>query len=241
MQLYHAKEVDMATDITDNDEFSHRFSFSVKTKPMKSIESLFVSLAPYGKKILISKNTMYRMNNANDGKGILLISDGIATVVHTEKDYHIYTTYPPSVLGLVSGYTSFYEIPHDMSHDISLHADTDLICFFIPLQKFVDVMDQNNSWHDVARILAHRLMIMMSKDSEHVEGNAYQKIKTLIQEVWSYPNEYRLQVNLPNFIQKRTGISRSRVMKILMDLRQGEYIEIVNGKLHSVLKLPQDY
>lgn len=231
----------MATEVSDNDEFSHRFSFSVKTKPMKSIESLFVSLVPHSRKILIPKNTKYRMNNATDGQGILLISEGIATAVNTEKDYHIYTIYPPSVMGLVSGYSSFYEIPHDMNHGISLHADTDLTCFFIPLQKFVKVMDQYNSWHDVARILAHRLMIMMSKESEHVEGNTYHKIKTLILEVWSYPEEYRSQVNLPNFIQKRTGISRSRVMKILMDLRQGNYIDVINGKLQAVSRLPQDY
>ncbi|HFZ8994386.1 TPA: helix-turn-helix domain-containing protein [Citrobacter freundii] len=231
----------MATKITDNDNFIHQFSFSARTKPVKSIESLFLLLIPYSKEILVPKNTIYRINNFVDGKGILLISDGIGTVIHAEKDYHICTAYPPTILGLVGGYSAFYEIPHDMNHDLSLYADTDLTCFFIPLEKFVEVMDQNNSWHDVSRILAHRLMIMISKDSEHVEGNTYQKIKTLIYEVWSYPTEYRLQINLPNFIQKRTGISRSRVMKILMDLRQGGYIEVTNGKLRLVSKLPQNY
>lgn len=229
----------MATDISDNNEFEHRFSFCLKTKPMKSIESLFVELIPHGRKILIPKNKKYNLNNEKDGKGILLITDGIGTVVHTENDYHFSTTYPPSILGFVGGYSSYYQIPHAMA-DLSIYADTNLTCFFVPLQKFVEVMDQNNSWHDVARILAHRLMIMMSKDSDHMEG-AYPRIKTLIQEVWSYPEEYRIQINLPHFIQKRTGLSRSRIMKILMDLRQGGYIDIVNGKLLSIMKLPQAY
>lgn len=229
----------MATDISDNNEFDHRFSFSLKTKPMKSIESLFVELIPHGRKIQIPKNRKYDLNNEKDGQGVLLITDGLGTVVHTENGYHYSTTYPPSILGFISGYSTYYNIPHTMC-DLSVYADTNLTCFFVPLQKFVEVMDQNNCWHDVARILAHRLMIMMSKDSDHMEG-AYSRIKTLIQEVWSYPDEYRTQINLPNFIQKRTGLSRSRIMKILMDLRQGEYIEMVNGKLQGVTKLPQAY
>jgi len=39
----------MKTQITDNDVFDHYFSFAVKSKPMKAIETIFSQLLHYGK------------------------------------------------------------------------------------------------------------------------------------------------------------------------------------------------
>ncbi|EKA2160415.1 helix-turn-helix domain-containing protein, partial [Salmonella enterica] len=44
-----------------------------------------------------------------------------------------------------------------------------------------------------------------------------------------------------NFIQRRTGISRSRTMKILSELKKGGYIHIDNGRLTALGKLPVAY
>ncbi|MGK4720453.1 helix-turn-helix domain-containing protein, partial [Salmonella enterica] len=44
-----------------------------------------------------------------------------------------------------------------------------------------------------------------------------------------------------NFIKRRTGISRSRTMKILSELKKGGYIQIDNGRLTALGKLPVAY
>lgn len=231
----------MATHISDNNEFDHRFSFAMKTKPMKSLDVLFVALLPRSKKIIVQKNKTYKINKEKDGKGIVLLSDGIATLTYANSGLYASTIYPPTVLGFVHGYSSFYEVPNTSPQDMHLFAETDVTLFFVPLQDFVEIIDSLNLWHDVARILAHRLMFMLDKDAGNLGNNSYLKIKNIILEVWSYPEEYRANINLPFFIQKRTGLSRSRVMKILMDLKKGEYITMNAGKLISISKLPVAY
>jgi len=82
---------------------------------------------------------------------------------------------------------------------------------------------------------------MVNKEKSYIGMDSYSIIKSMIQEVWLYPDIYRLQISLPKFIQKRSGLSRSRIMKILFDLKLGGYINIANGKLLFVGKLPSSY
>ncbi|MCU6398542.1 helix-turn-helix domain-containing protein [Enterobacter quasiroggenkampii] len=53
--------------------------------------------------------------------------------------------------------------------------------------------------------------------------------------------ELRLSINASDYIQEKTHISRSRVMKILSDLKTVEYIEIKRGILTKIIKLPESY
>jgi hypothetical protein len=46
-------------------------------------------------------------------------------------------------------------------------------------------------------------------------------IRTLILELGSYPEEYREQINVLNFIQRRTNLSRSGILYVLSELRKG--------------------
>lgn len=229
----------MKTKITDNDVFDHYFSFAVKSKPMKAIETIFSHLLPYGKKIKLKKGKYYRINEENDGVGLMLLTDGLVSFINAETGHFISTFYPPTIIGISHGYNSFYEVPNSIRN--TLHAETDADLIFIPLQTFVDTADKEELWHDIARILAHRIVTLMNKENNYIGVDSYSIIKSIIQEVWLYPDHYRLQISLPKFIQNRSGISRSRIMKILSDLKLGGYVNIVNGKLLSVAKLPTSY
>ncbi|EMC8872176.1 helix-turn-helix domain-containing protein, partial [Escherichia coli] len=61
---------------------------------------------------------------------------------------------------------------------------------------------------------------------------------SLLIELWAYASEYRQSINVLNFIQRRTGISRSRTMKLLSELKKGGYITIDGGRLIDMKKLP---
>jgi len=53
--------------------------------------------------------------------------------------------------------------------------------------------------------------------------------------------DLRLSVNACDYIQEKTHLSRSRVMKILSDLKTGDYIEIDRGILMKINRLPDNY
>jgi len=229
----------MKTQITDNDVFEHYFSFAVKSKPMKAIETIFSHLLPYGKEIILKKGKHYHLNEEDEGIGTVLITDGLVSTINTDSGHFISTLYPPTIIGLSHGYGAFYNVPGNIRS--TLQAETDAILHFVPLQVFVNIADRKELWHHVARILAHRIITMVNKEKSYIGMDSYTIIKSIIQEVWLYPEPYRLQISLPKFIQKRSGLSRSRIMKILFDLKLGGYINIAHGKLLFVGKLPSSY
>lgn len=229
----------MKTQVTDNDVFEHYFDFAVKSKPMKAIETMFLHLLPHASKITLKKNKSYRLNEEEEGVGLLLITDGLTSISNSDTGFFISTIYPPSIIGLSHGYSAFYGIPGGISS--TLYAETESSLYFIPLKSFIKIADREELWHHVARILAHRIITMVGKEKTFIGADSYKIIKSIIQEVWLYPKSYRCQISLPSFIQKRSGLSRSRIMKILFDLKTGGYIDIVNGKLLSVSKLPCSY
>lgn len=84
-------------------------------------------------------------------------------------------------------------------------------------------------------------MVATMRNSALVGGDAYTGIKQLLEEIDSFPNAYKQQINVPYYIVRRTGVSRSRVMKILSDLKMGGYIIIKDGKLIQLNNLPAAY
>ena len=67
----------------------------------------------------------------------------------------------------------------------------------------------------------YRLMVMSVRDRELVGVDSYLKVRALLIELWAYASEYRQSINVLNFIQRRTGISHSRTMKLLSELKKG--------------------
>ncbi|WP_224234186.1 helix-turn-helix domain-containing protein [Klebsiella grimontii] len=224
---------------TNDEKSEHHFSYVIKNKPINTITSLCLALLPYGQEILLKKNKCYRLNEEKEGVGIILVINGLVAAIDSHSGIYTHTLYPPTIVGLIHGLRAFNEMSGPMKN--ILIAETDATLVFVPLQVFIDKVDNDNLWHDVAKILAHRLMAMKSKEREFLSTDAYRIIKTLIQEVWFYPEEYRKHINLPHFILKHSGLSRSRIMKILRGLKEGGYIDIVHGKLISVNKLPSSY
>ena len=230
----------MATKKDDNDEFVAPFTIAMETKPIKVLESLFIALLPRGKKIELSRSTTYTLNNENDGMGVILLQKGLLTACTQPSNTVLQTFFPPTMIGMIDNYRHFYNAPGLQAENVYF-AETDVTFFFVSLESFVSVMDEQNLWHDIARLLAHRLLVLSSKLQVNINADSYEVIRNLILELWDYPEEYRVQISLPHFIRRRTGISRSRIMKILQDLKIGGYIQIQQGKLLSVSRLPVSY
>lgn len=83
---------------------------------------------------------------------------------------------------------------------------------------------------------------MAIREKEFIGVESFIMIRTLILELGSYPDEYREQINVLNFIQRRTNLSRSRILFILSELRKGDYISVNRGVLMGINKrIPTDF
>ncbi|MEQ0299224.1 helix-turn-helix domain-containing protein, partial [Klebsiella sp. CN_Kp113] len=149
---------------------------------------------------------------------------------------HVNSSFAPAIIGLVDSYGVTYNVPTRPEH--FLIAETKCSGRAVSLPAFIKTVDECDLWHDVARILAYRLMVMSVRDRELVGVDSYLKVRSLLIELWAYASEYRQSINVLNFIQRRTGISRSRTMKLLSELKKGGYITIDGGRLIDMKKLP---
>lgn len=217
-------------------ESLHTFDFGLKTKPLKAIADLHAALIPFGTPFTLSAASKMSLSEVRETAFIVLLTEGCFSVSHTNADLYMGTGFAPTVIGLIDGYSLFYEVDVRPQHFI--RAETDCAGWLVPLNIFVEKCDELNLWHDIARILAQRVMMMSARDSELVGNDAYSKIRSLLIEIWLYPEEIRAQIKVAAFLQRRTKISRSRIMDVLAELRRGEYIEMDGGVLIAMGKLP---
>ncbi|MEG2565997.1 MAG: helix-turn-helix domain-containing protein, partial [Acinetobacter sp.] len=72
-------------------------------------------------------------------------------------------------------------------------------------------------------------------------ASAYEVIRVQLLELMNEPTEYKNNVSAAHYIRQKTGLSRSSIMKILAQLRKGNYIRIENGTLKEIYRLPHKY
>lgn len=225
-------------DFSDNDNELHSFVFSQQAKPYAAIDTLFSALLPFGQPFILSAGEKLYFD-AEQGYRIALLEEGISSYCRSSDHMYITSGFAPSVMGLVDCYGKTYDVTTRPEH--YLIAETECHGRAVLLSDFIRIADECDLWHDVARFLAYRLMVMCARDRELVGVDSYLKVRALLIEVWAYPEAYRESINVLTFIQRRTGTSRSRVLKILSELKKGEYIQIDNGRLVGLKKLPVAY
>lgn len=194
---------------------------------------------PYGQFFTLAPNNKMLFNNIKEEAFVILMALGCFSVCHRDTGLHIGTSFAPTIIGLIDGYSIFYNVKQRPQHCIQ--AETPCSGWLIPLNIFVEKCDELNLWHDIAKVLAQRLMIMSTRDNELVGNDIYKKIKILLTELWLYPEEIRNQITVASFIHRRTRVSKSRIMGILAELKKGNYIQTKNGVLISVTKLPESF
>ncbi|KYJ00875.1 hypothetical protein AIZ09_23245, partial [Salmonella enterica subsp. enterica serovar Typhimurium] len=77
----------------------------------------------------------------------------------------------------------------------------------------------------------YRFAFMTYRDRILIGQDAYCQLIALLLELLSYPESSRFEINAQNFIQQRTVLSRSRIMQVLSDLKAGDFIKILHGRL----------
>ncbi|MGE6981543.1 winged helix-turn-helix transcriptional regulator [Kluyvera intermedia] len=229
----------MKLDFSENENVLHSFIFAQQAKPFAVVDALFSALLPFGQPFLLEAGDELLLNSAEHGNRIVLLESGVISYCRSDDRMQITSGFAPSILGLTDSYGITYDVPARPEH--FLVAETACSGRAVLLEDFVRIVEECELWHDVARFLAYRLMVMCVRDRELVGVDSYLKVRALLIEIWAYPDDYRQSINVLNFVQRRTGISRSRTLKLLSELKKGGYINIENGRLISIWKLPAAY
>jgi CRP-like cAMP-binding protein len=223
----------------DSSNSLHAYDFAMKTKPHMAIKILHEKLHGFGTPVTLEAGEELFFDNDKESAFIFLVYEGCISICHFNTGLHAGTGFAPTIVGLIDGYSLYYGVENRPRHYIV--AETQCKGYKVPLDRFVEQCDKHELWHDIARILAQRLMTMSAMEEELVGRDAYGSIRAVLIELWLYPEDIRSQLNIAAFIQKRTNLSRSRIMAVLSALKEGGYITIKTGKLIDLNKLPKAF
>lgn len=204
------------------------------------MESILSAFRPVSTPFELAQSNYYHFPLAQSESGFILLEEGVASVCFAENQLVISTVLAPAILGLIDNYGVFNGLP-DIRHS-SLFAETDLSGRWIAHQAAVNILNEKNLWQEMAHILTQRLMVLSMREQELLGVDSYQMVRILLMELAVYSETYRRQINVLRFIQRRTNLSRSRIMSILSELRKGGYIIIHRGVLMTIAQpLPANF
>lgn len=236
----HPMNLEILANIENcTDDSLHSFIFNQKSKPLAALANVLQKLIPHGTPLSLEVGEVFPLGMNKEEQKIVILDEGITSFCHAKSQRQLCAIFAPTLLGLIDSYARTYEVSEWPHH--YLVAETRCKGYSILLVDFIRLSDELNLWHDIARILAQRLMVMSAREQELVGVDSYLKVRALLIEISIYPDAYRQQINIMSFIQRRTGLSKSRIMKILSELKKGGYISIDNGKLVDMKKLPAAY
>lgn len=140
----------------------------------------------------------------------------------------------PAILNMASNYIAL---------DCSTESVTPCLLDSVPYMEFRRVIAEHNLWEDLCEILALRVQLIAMRAMTNGLQSAYEIIRGFliymdIETTYNLKQRY----TVVKYMQTFTHISRSMILKILSELKSGEFIEIENGKLVRICRtLPEKF
>lgn len=201
------------------------------TRPTEAIEALFALFAPHVNIFTLAKGQ--RLTQPEMTGFIYLFYEGRLSLIREDDGLYLGHTSQKAILGIIN---NFHPV-----HHYSWRAELPSQTGCIPAAVAFDLVTRNGMWMEITRVLSFHLFYILKRDNRLTGHDSYTVIRNLILELMQLPENIRRQLPLASYIQKYTRLSRSNVMRILRDLRSGNYIETQRGILIKVNKLPEKY
>lgn len=103
------------------------------------------------------------------------------------------------------------------------------------------IIDRCNLWKGVAALLIYSATRMFDHCTKISALSSYEIICYQLYELMDETEEVRNNVSIVSYILSRTFLSRSSIMKILAQLKTGNYIETEKGLLRAINNIPSKY
>lgn len=129
----------------------------------------------------------------------------------------------------------------DTNEGFYMQAHSDVEYEILSNKSVIDIIERENLWKEAAYFFMFGVQRLLEAHQTSAGRTTYELIKQNLMSLMAEKDELRMMVNACDYIMDKTHISRSRVMKILSDLKTGDYIVIERGVLIKINKLPETY
>ncbi len=112
---------------------------------------------------------------------------------------------------------------------------------WMPLEVANQIIADNNLWRSLSQMLIYTVTRVYDHCTKISSLSSYDIIRYQLYELMSEPEVIRQSVTIANYVQSRTFLSRSSIMKILAQLKTGGYITTDKGLLLDIHNIPLKY
>ncbi|KLW91633.1 helix-turn-helix domain-containing protein [Enterobacter sichuanensis] len=169
-----------------------------------------------------------------NGQGMsYLILEGTVAIYRRSDNLMLSTAKSPAFFGVAN--------LNDIFFDDYLKTVTPCKIGLLPTRELNVLIQEKALWG----LLSNHLMFMYNRLYNTVmpkgAPTAYEMIRQQLMLLMNEDDSYRQGITAERYIRDKTQLSRSGVMRILADLKTGGFIEMEEGRLIKINKLPAKY
>lgn len=209
-------------------------------KPLEDVTRLVNCLLPEASPVVTQEGgggiINLSVNNPNQGNFLVMIlTKGEINYIRTASEGLLFAkASAPSVLGLLGTPFRF--------DTYKLVASEGSELFSLPRERAIDLIAEHKLAREALNYHAYIADVQSKGGNLLINKTTYDVVCTLLLEIADLPDNQRSKTSVAQYILERSNMGRSGLMRILADLRKGEYVDIQKGKLVSILrKLPKVY
>lgn len=204
-------------------------TYGKKLRPDDEMEAIISATSSYQEKTL----KKWQKISTVDSEYIHVIVSGEVEFRRVSDELCMFTLQGQCIFGLSA-------IFYNSSHMYGL-VRSNTVVRAIKKDDFARLMTEKNLWPELTKVLSWYICLLSKRDDVLVARSAYSVVREFLLEINELIVNHQRDINVYDYIQEYTNLARSTIIKILSDLKKGQYIVVEKGRLINMTSLPEKY
>lgn len=201
-------------------------------KPTADIKKIVELISPFGTFFNPRKGEILRYSTG--GKRICyLLHEGSVTLNRRGDGMVLNSEQGMFVLGVSNQFSC--------SENLYIRVTENALMSRLPLERFNLLIESFGLWGSLCKLLIYTASCVYEHCTLISQMSSYEIIRYQLMELMAESERIRDNITAANYIQSRTYLSRSGIMRILAELRDTGYIELNRGVLKAIKYLPSKF
>ncbi|WP_336218756.1 helix-turn-helix domain-containing protein [Citrobacter amalonaticus] len=198
-------------------------------RPQEELNAIIAATEGYEEKTL----RKWQRISTENSEVIHIIISGEVEFRRESDELCMFTLQNKCVFGLSSIY-------YNSTHMYGL-VRSNTVVRTIQKDDFLQLMSEKNLWEALSKVLSWYVCLLSKRDEVLVARSAYSIVREFLVEINELMVNHQRDINIYDYIQEYTSLARSTIIKILADLKRGNYIQVDKGRLLYLSSLPEKY
>ena len=205
---------------------------ALTAKPVADINNIIEHVSPFATRFNANKGEVLRYYSGNK-RTCYLLHNGSVTLNRRGDGMVLNSEHDTFVLGVSNQFSQ--------SENLYLRVNENAEMSRLSLERFNLLVESCGLWESLCKLLIYTASRVYEHCTLISQMSSYEIIRFQLQELMNESERIRTSITAANYIQNRTYLSRSGIMRIIAELREAGYIELNRGILIAINHLPLKY